>query len=82
MLRTQISLSEEDRRLLDDMSARTGRPMAALIRDAVQMAYGSDRPADDDLKAMRAAFGAWRSRSYDGATYVERMRTGRRLRTA
>ena len=81
MLRTQISLSAEDRRLLDDMSVRTGRPMAALIRDAVQLAYGSHRPAEDDLKAMRRAFGAWRGRSFDGAAYVEGMRTGRRLRS-
>lgn len=82
MLRTQISLSEADRRLLDAMAARTGRPMAALIRDAVQLAYGSERSAEDDLAAMREAFGSWQGRPFEGARYVERLRTGRRLKSA
>jgi hypothetical protein len=82
MRRTQISLTSEDRRLLDDEAARTGRSISALIRDAVTHTYGSARSADDDLRAIDAAFGAWRDRAVDGETYVESLRSGRRLDAA
>ncbi|WP_158603909.1 ribbon-helix-helix protein, CopG family [Cryobacterium tepidiphilum] len=79
MLRTQISLTSEERRLLDVESARTGRSISALIRDAVSQVYGSRREADDDLRAIDAALGAWGERDVDGEGYVERLRPGTRL---
>lgn len=79
MQRTQISLTDEDRRLLDEVAARTGRSIAALIRDAVKLTYGSEPAAEEDLLAMRRGFGTWQDRSLDGAAYVEQLRTGRRL---
>jgi hypothetical protein len=79
MRRTQISLSAEDRRLLDAEAARTGRSIASLIRDAVGLVYGPRRDADADHRAIRDASGAWAGRDGDGEEYVENLRTGRRL---
>ena len=80
MLRTQISLDEAQRRLLNTVAGETGRSISALIRDAVELAYGRARSTDEDLEAMRRAFGAWKDRGLDGSHYVEAVRSGRRLR--
>ncbi len=85
MLRTQISLTESDRLLLDAAAARTGRSVAALIRDAVQLVYARGRSAEQDEAALRSTSGAWAAGERTGSTptgeqYVERLRSGRRLR--
>jgi len=78
MLRTQISLTQEERQALDAVSARTGRSISALIRDAVDTVYGSERSVEDDLAAMQQAFGSWKDRDLDGATWVDEVRSGKR----
>jgi len=78
MQRTQISLTDQERRTLDEVSARTGKSISALIRDAVDATYGVERSAELDLEAMRHAFGSWQGREEDGAAWVARLRSGRR----
>ena len=80
MLRTQISLTREERQLLDGVATRTGRSISALIRDAVHQVYGQDRSAEEDIARMREAFGSWQGRDFDGETFVEGLRSGRRIR--
>jgi len=80
MQRTQISLTAEERSALDAESARTGKSLSALIREAVERSYGSSRSSADDLDLMRQTFGSWADRDEDGATTVEGLRSGSRLR--
>ncbi len=82
MQRTQISLTLEERKVLDAESARSGKSLSALIRDAVERVYGSSRSSADDLDIMRQTFGVWSDRSEDGATMVEGLRSGSRLTVA
>lgn len=79
MQRTQISLTREDRNLLDQEAARTGRSISALIREAVTKTYGPQSDASADLQALDRAFGAWSARSFDGERYVDELRSGSRL---
>jgi hypothetical protein len=50
-----------------------------FIREAVDQVYGSERSAEDDLAAMRRAFGSWNDRDFEGAAWVEQLRSGSRL---
>jgi hypothetical protein len=79
MQRTQISLTEETRRLLDAEASRTGKSMAALIREAVEARYGHNLSRTERLRLLNQGFGAWKDHDEDGAAYVERVRGGRRL---
>lgn len=54
-LRTQIYLTREQRRRLDQRSRRDRRPMAALIRDAVDVYLGTE--GTDASEALRRTFG-------------------------
>lgn len=54
--RTQIYLTDDQRRRLDARGRRIGAPMARMIREAVDAYLADDRP-DPDV-ALEEAFGA------------------------
>ncbi len=54
--RTQIYLTEEQRARLDALGRRDGKPLAALVRDAVDEYL--DHSAPDADAALEATFGA------------------------
>lgn len=75
MVRTQITLTTEQKRRLDQRAAETGLSMSELVRRAVDEVYGrQQRSLEADLAAIDAAFGAWKDRDFDGEEYVERLR--------
>lgn len=79
MQRTLISLTAAERRVLDEEEARTGRSISALIRDTVESVYCTKRSSEDDLAAMRQAFGSWSGRETDGEGWVEERRSRGRV---
>ncbi len=84
MQRTQISLTTDERRMLDGVSARTGQSLSAVIQHAVNKVYGDQGSVDADVAALRFAFGAWGAEGAempDAEQQVDSMRAARRIRT-
>jgi hypothetical protein len=78
MTRTQISLSDDDRRVLDAVSRRTGLSMSALIRDAIHATYGDVGQKDKIRALLDVSFGAVELDA-SGEDLVDSIRSGRRL---
>lgn len=79
--RTQIYLSKAQANALDREARRTGTTRSHLIREAIEARYGAGGADHDRVRrALQATAGLWRDRDETAAEYVERMRTGRRLR--
>lgn len=80
MERTQIYLSKEQAAALDREAKRTGTTRSHLIREAIEARYRTPKDRDEIAQALRATAGLWSDRTETGEEYVERLRTGRRLR--
>lgn len=80
MERTQIYLSRNQAAALDREAKRTGTTRSHLIREAIEARYRPHRDADEAREALRATAGLWSDRSETGEAYVDRLRSGRRLR--
>jgi hypothetical protein len=73
MVRTVVSLEEEDKRWLDERAAQEGVPMTELIRRAVRLLREHGRlrrPEINDL--LDRTSGIWKQG--DGLEYQERVR--------
>ncbi|MDQ4214851.1 ribbon-helix-helix protein, CopG family [Microbacterium capsulatum] len=78
LTRTQISLSDDDRRVLDAVSRRTGSSMSALIREAIHSTYGDVGDPERLRGLIDASFGTI-AREVSGEELVDGLRSGRRL---
>jgi hypothetical protein len=80
MKRTQLYLNEDIWKALHIRSRQQGTSISELVRQAVRDKYGSS-PARR-RQAMQALVGMWKDRKDlpDSATYVRRLRKGKRLR--
>lgn len=78
LTRTQISLSDADRRALEAAHLRTGQSMSSLIRDAIRLAYGEPSPSERVESALEATFGVLLAQRA-GEESVDSVRSGARL---
>lgn len=78
--RTQIYLSKAQATALDREAHRRGTTRSHLIREAIEERYGSERDVEHVRRVLEATAGLWKDRKETGIEYVDRMRTGRRLR--
>ncbi|MGN8027557.1 CopG family transcriptional regulator [Microbacterium sp. 22242] len=78
LTRTQISLSDDDRRVLDAAARRTGRSMSALIRDAIHTTYGQLEGPERIRTLIDMSFGVV-GIEFPGEELVDALRSGRRL---
>lgn len=74
MVRTLISLSEEDKRWLDEHAKQKGLPMAEVVRDAVRWYKSSHsaRRRDAFEQALKKTAGIWKNG--DGLAWQRKMR--------
>jgi predicted DNA-binding protein len=80
MERTQIYLTEAEREALDRRATKSGQTRSHVIREAIA-AYLQHPDKNDLEQAITESAGAWKrgaADDVDGATYVERLRAGRR----
>jgi len=74
MLRTQVQLTESQLRALRQLSAATGRSVAHLIRQGVELCLGSQQRASREQQVERAlrVAGKFASGSVDGSIEHDR----------
>ncbi len=78
--RTQIYLSREQAGALDREAKRRGTTRSHLIREAIEARYRPTPSRAEILEVLHETAGVWKDRTETGEEYVERLRTGRRLR--
>jgi len=78
--RTQIYLTKANASALDREARRRGTTRSHLIREAIEERYGTDLDLDQVRRVLEATAGLWSDRTETGEEYVDRLRTGDRLR--
>ncbi len=78
--RTQIYLSKAQAAALDREALRRGTTRSHLIREAIEQSYATERDQERVDRVLESTAGLWKDRTETGAEYVDRIRTGDRLR--
>jgi Arc/MetJ-type ribon-helix-helix transcriptional regulator len=73
VMRTQITLNDEEVGLLDRAAMESGASRSELIRRAIRTTYGT-RSKEERLAALKRSAGSWRRRDFTGADYVDGVR--------
>ena len=73
MIRTLISLSENDKRWLDSYSRRRGQSAAETVREAIKTLRNRDAELEKTDILTNTA-GMWVDREEDASIYVDRIR--------
>jgi predicted transcriptional regulator len=73
MIRTQIYLDDSQKDRLERLSRQKKRPMAELIREAVEDYLAVTRP-EAGVESLKKAFGIWSDCKETGKDYVDRIR--------
>ncbi len=74
VMRTQVTLGEEELELLDRAAKASGASRSELIRRAIHTVYGM-RSKQERLAALDYSHGSWRGRDFTGAEYVDAIRS-------
>jgi Arc/MetJ-type ribon-helix-helix transcriptional regulator len=73
VMRTQITLNDEEIELLDRAATESGASRSELIRRAIRTTYGA-RSKEERVAALKRSAGSWRRRDFAGADYVDAVR--------
>jgi len=73
MVRTIISITEEDKTWLDDYSHVHRQSAAKTVRQAIR-AFQAQQQNTDLPRELRETAGIWKTRDTDGLDYVEALR--------
>ncbi|HLB56414.1 MAG TPA: ribbon-helix-helix domain-containing protein [Coxiellaceae bacterium] len=66
MIRTQVYITKEEKKMLTQLSKQTGDSQSELIRKAIELLKNAlKKKSSDRLQALRAARGIWEGRSDD-----------------
>src|SRR5262249_14755985 len=73
VMRTQITLNDEEIELLDRAATESGASRSELIRRAIRTTYGTCSK-EERVAALKRSAGSWRRRDFAGADYVDAAR--------
>ena len=73
MIRTLVSLDEDDKRWLDSYSRRKGQSIAETVRQALS-GFRRESEEDDRFRLLESTFGIWKEKNRDAMDIIDEMR--------
>ena len=75
MIRTQVYITEQEKKMLAQLSKETGESKSTLIREAIALLCQSKRKKSGDFAAgIRATAGSWKDNDFDFAALRKKER--------